>query len=419
MDKIIIEGGHRLKGTVKISGSKNAALPLMAATLLTDEPLKLRNVPQLQDVNMMARILESLGVSVRTGHSRLTLNAKTIRKAEADYDLVRKMRASFLVIGPLLARLGHAKVSLPGGCAIGARPIDLHLSALQKMGAKISLKAGYVLAQCKRLKGAEILFEKVTVGGTENILMAATLASGTTVIRNAAQEPEIINLAETLVRMGAKIDGAGTQTITIQGVDSLKGCEVSVIPDRVEAGTFMIASALTRGDVWLHNVIPEHLTALTEKLLQTGAFVEIKNGKIHVKGKNTIRPVDLTTAPYPGFATDLQAQFMALLCHAKGSSVIQETIFENRYMHVLELMRMGAHIKADGAHAFVTGVKRLQGAPVMATDLRASACLLLAGLAGQGITEIHRVYHIDRGYVNIEKKMRSLGAKVKRARVKY
>ena len=419
MDKIVIEGGHPLKGTVKISGSKNAALPLMAASLLTAEPLKLRNVPDLQDVNMMRSILESLGVKATTGRTRLTLHAKKITNAEANYDLVRKMRASFLVMGPLVARTGIAKVSLPGGCAIGARPIDLHLSALQKMGADITLKAGYVMAKCKRLKGCEILFDKVTVGGTENILMAATLAKGKTVLRNAAQEPEIINLAETLIRMGAKIDGAGTQTITIQGVDQLGGCEISVIPDRVEAGTFMIAAAMTRGDICLENVTPEHLTALTEKLLQTGADITSKNGKIYVKGKNVIHPVDITTAPYPGFATDLQAQFMALLCHAKGSSVIQETIFENRYMHVLELGRMGAHIKAEGSLAVVSGIKRMQAAPVMATDLRASACLLLAGLAAQGVTEIHRVYHIDRGYVEIEKKMRLLGAKVKRSHVRY
>lgn len=419
MDKIVIEGGHALKGTVKISGSKNAALPLMAASLLTAQPLKLKNVPELQDVIMMRKILESLGVKSTVGRSRLTLISENISKAQADYDLVRKMRASFLVMGPLLARTGQAKVSLPGGCAIGARPIDLHLSALQKMGAQIQLKAGYVTAQCKRLKGCEILFEKISVGATENILLASTLAKGTTVIRNAAQEPEIINLAELLIRMGANIDGAGTQTITVKGVDELKGAEISVIPDRVEAGTFMIATALTRGDVYLDNVIPEHLTALTEKLLQTGAHVAVKNGRIHVKGKKSIRPVDITTAPYPGFATDLQAQFMTLLTQAQGSSVVHETIFENRYMHVLELVRLGAHVRSEGAHAFITGPAKFQGAPVMATDLRASASLLLAGLVAQGVTEIHRVYHIDRGYMQIEKKMQSLGAKVKRVRVKY
>lgn len=419
MDKIVIEGGHRLKGQVKISGSKNAALPLMACTLLTEDTLKLKNVPPLQDVKMMVQILESLGVKANFGRSRLHLTTKKIKQPFASYDLVRKMRASVLVLGPLLARCGEAKVSLPGGCAIGARPIDLHLKALEKMGAKITLKKGYIQARCKKLKGAEILFEKVTVGGTENIMMAATLAKGKTVIKNAAQEPEIINLAETLVRMGAKIDGAGTQTITIEGVNKLNGAEISVIPDRIEAGTFMLAAALTHGDVWLDNVIPEHLTALTEKLLQTGTTIEYKNNQIRVKGKKQISPVNITTAAYPGFATDLQAQFMALLCLAKGSSVIQESIFENRYMHVLELNRMGADIKAEGSHAFVKGVKKLQGAPVMATDLRASASLLLAGLAAQGITEIHRVYHIDRGYADIEKKMRKLGAKVKRVAVRY
>lgn len=419
MDKIIIEGGHSLKGSVKISGSKNAALPLMAAGLLTESTVELTNVPHLQDVKMMEKILKAFGVKSTLGRSRLTLKANKLSNQTADYDLVRKMRASILVLGPLLARFGKAKVSLPGGCAIGARPVDLHLKGLQKMGAKIQLKGGYVHASCRRLKGAEILFEKVSVGATENLLMAATLASGTTVLRNAAQEPEIVNLAEMLVRMGAKIDGAGTQTITIEGVKKLQGTSIRVIPDRIETGTFLVAAAMNRGNVWVEDVIPEHQTALIEKLLQTGAKVTIKSDRIHVKGPAKIQPVDITTAPYPGFATDVQAQFMAMMCLAQGACVIRENIFENRFMHVQELNRLGAQIKVEGSNAFVTGVKHLSNAPVMATDLRASACLVLAALKAQGVTEIHRVYHIDRGYVNIEKKMRALGAKVRRAKVRY
>lgn len=425
MDKLVIEGSRPLKGSVKISGSKNAALPLMAASLLTDEKVELSNVPHLKDISTMNRLLVGLGVKTSFLWEKLsiadtlTLQAKKITNHEAPYELVRTMRASVLVLGPLLARARQARVSLPGGCAIGARPVNLHVKALEEMGAKIKLDGGYIDASCRKLKGARIIFDQVTVTGTENIMMAATLAEGTTVIENAAQEPEILDLAELLREMGARVSGDGTSVITIEGVDKLHGAAHRVIPDRIEAGTFMIAAAMTKGDVRIDNMFPSHVDALSQKLREAGADIVPDGSWLHVKGPKEIRPVDAITAPYPGFATDFQAQFMAMMSVARGSSVVTETIFENRFMHVLELTRMGADLKVEGNSVHVKGVDKLQAAPVMATDLRASASLLLAALAAKGVTDIHRVYHIDRGYEGIEKKMRKLGARVKRAKVAY
>jgi UDP-N-acetylglucosamine 1-carboxyvinyltransferase len=391
----------------------------MAASLLTDEKFVLSNVPNLMDIRTMARLLAHLGVSVGFLLGRMSLHAKKIRHHEAPYDLVRTMRASILVLGPLLSRTGKARVSLPGGCAIGARPVNLHIKALEEMGAKIKLEGGYIDATCSRLKGAKIIFDKVTVTGTENIMMAAALAKGQTVIENAACEPEVVDLAIALNQMGANVHGAGTPVITIDGVDRLCGAEHRVIPDRVEAGTFMIAAALTRGHVFLDNMDFLHVEALSRKLLEAGAQVIDHGNRLEVLGPKEIKPVNIITDPYPGFATDFQAQFTALMAVAHGACTITETIFENRFMHIQELMRMGADLRVEGNTVFVRGVERLQSAPVMATDLRASASLVLAGLVAKGVTDIHRVYHIDRGYDNIEKKLRKLGARVKRAKVRY
>lgn len=419
MDKIVIQGGAALKGRVKVSGSKNAALPLMAASLLTSEKLVLTHIPDLADIRSMAKLLSYMGVQHSFLFGRMALTAKRITKPDAPYDLVRKMRASVLVLGPMLARSGEAHVSLPGGCAIGARPINLHIKALEEMGAKIKLDQGYVNASCQRLRGARIVFDQVTVTGTENIMMAATLAKGQTILENAAREPEVIDLAELLIKMGAQIAGHGTDTITIDGVDKLQGAEHTVIPDRIEAGTFMIAAGMTRGDVTLENVSPLHLDALTQKLIDAGVLIKTNGSKLHVIGPKSIKPVDIKTAPYPGFATDFQAQFTAMMTIANGTSTITETIFENRFMHVPELMRMGADLKIEGNTVIVKGTDNLQSAPIMASDLRASASLVLAGLVAKGVTDIHRVYHIDRGYERIEKKLRRLGARVKRAKVRY
>lgn len=419
MDKIVIQGGISLKGSVKVSGSKNAALPLMAASLLTSEKIVLTRMPDLADIRSMIKLLNHMGVGSTFFLKRLALAGKKITKTDAPYDLVRKMRASVLVLGPLLARTGEAKVSLPGGCAIGARPINLHIKALEEMGAKIKLEQGYVHASCTRLKGARIVFDQVTVTGTENIMMAATLAKGQTILENAAREPEVIDLAQMLIKMGAKISGHGTDVITIDGVDKLYGTEHEVIPDRIEAGTFMIAAAMTRGDLTLDAVDPSHIDGLTQKLVEAGAQVNIAGKKIRVIGPKTVKPVDIKTAPYPGFATDFQAQFTAMMAIAEGTSTITETIFENRFMHVPELTRMGADLRIEGNTVIVKGVGDLQSAPIMASDLRASASLVLAGLVAKGVTEIHRVYHIDRGYEGIEKKLRGLGAKIRRAKVKY
>ncbi|HQM92010.1 MAG TPA: UDP-N-acetylglucosamine 1-carboxyvinyltransferase, partial [Syntrophales bacterium] len=416
LDKFIIEGGKRLEGRVRISGSKNAALPVLVSSLLADGWSTYRNIPDLADIRTIKRLLANHGAQMEGQGETLRINGGNISNCEAPYDLVRTMRASVLVLGPLVARTGKARVSLPGGCAIGARPINLHLKALEAMGAEIDLREGYVEAKAKRLKGARIYFDISTVGGTENILMAAALAKGTTRLENAAKEPEVVNLADTLEAMGAKIKGAGTDVITIEGVESLRPCEVSVIPDRIEAGTFLIAAAITGGDVVLEGCDTNHLDALILKLRETGITVEPVDGGLRVRGAPEIRSVDVKTLPYPGFPTDLQAQIMALLAVARGSSVVTETIFENRFMHVAELRRLGANIAVDGHNAVVKGVKRLKGAPVMATDLRASASLVVAGLVAEGKTTLSRVYHIDRGYQAIEKKLTALGAVIKRVK---
>ena len=414
MDKFIIEGGKKLEGRVRISGSKNAALPVLVSSLLADGWSTYHNIPDLADIRTIKKLLANHGAQMEGQGETLRINGGNIVSCEAPYDLVRTMRASVLVLGPLVARMGQARVSLPGGCAIGARPVNLHLKALEAMGAEIELKEGYVEAKAKRLKGATIYFDISTVGGTENILMAAALAKGTTRLENAAKEPEVVNLAETLIAMGAKIKGAGSDVITIEGVDSLRPCEVSVIPDRIEAGTFMIAAAITGGDVILEGCNPEHLEALVMKLKEAGIAINPVEGGLRVQGAPEIKSVDVKTLPYPGFPTDLQAQIMALMSVSRGASVITETIFENRFMHVAELQRLGASIAVDGHNAVVKGVKRLKGAPVMATDLRASASLVVAGLVAEGKTTLARVYHIDRGYQAIEKKLTALGASIKR-----
>ena len=414
MDKIIVEGGHALKGEVRISGAKNAALPILVSSLLTDGWNSYSNVPGLQDIQSTKLLLANLGATIETEGDIIRIDASGLNNHEAPYDLVRKMRASILVLGPLLARLKKARVSLPGGCSIGARPINLHLRGLTRLGASIELKHGYVEASADCLKGNEIYFDIATVTGTENIMMAAVLAEGITVLRNAAREPEIVALADVLNKMGGKIEGAGSSVITIDGVSELRPISVSVIPDRIEAGTFMVAAALTAGDVTLLDCKPDHLEAVIHKLRLTGAHVTVEDKRIRVVGTDEISSVDVKTLPYPGFPTDMQAQFMVLMSVARGFSIISETIFENRFIHVSELKRMGADIKISGNTAMITGVPTLSGAPVMATDLRASASLILAGLVAQNTTEVNRVYHLDRGYDAIEKKFDRLGAAIKR-----
>jgi len=419
VDKIVISGGKRLKGEVRVSGAKNAALPILASSILARGTSIFRNVPKLMDVRTMAKLLRILGADVtdadKTGYA-LSVRTEGINKVEAPYDLVKTMRASVLVLGPLVARHGEAVVSLPGGCAIGARPIDQHLKGLEAMGAKITLTHGSVIAKAKRLRGAAIVCDLPTVTGTENLMMAATLAKGRTTIENAAREPEVEELAVVLNKMGARIQGAGTAIITVEGVDELQPIEHAIVADRIEAGTFMVAAALTRGDVLLRDCLPEHLDAVIAKLRSAGAEVTPERDGLRVRGRAEIRSVDITTQPYPGFPTDMQAQFMTLATKARGQSVITETIFENRYMHVSELARMGADIHVDGRTAVIRGVKKLTGAKVMASDLRASAALILAGLVADGTTEVLRVYHLDRGYEHIEKKLQKLGADVKRAK---
>jgi UDP-N-acetylglucosamine 1-carboxyvinyltransferase len=416
MDQIIVEGGQRLAGEVVISGAKNAALPILASSLLTDGQNTYSNVPALKDIESILVLLSHLGSRIESNYPVIRIDAAGLNNCDAPYDLVRKMRASILVLGPLLARMKRAKVSLPGGCAIGARPINLHLKGLSLLGAEIELQHGYVEARADRLRGNEIFFDVSTVTGTENLMMAAVLAEGTTVLRNAAREPEVVALAEVLKKMGAKISGDGTSVVTIEGVPSLSPVSVSILPDRIEAGTFMIASALTGGNVVVKHCEPEHLGALIHKLRQTGAEIEIGQDRLTVCGADQILSVDVKTLPYPGFATDMQAQFMVLMCVANGQSVISETIFENRFIHVSELRRMGADITVSGNTAMVRGVPHLSGAPVMATDLRASASLILAGLVAPGQTEISRVYHLDRGYESIERKFAGLGAAIRRVR---
>ena len=416
MDKIIIQGGRRLEGTVRISGSKNAALPILFSSLLTDGVSTYSNVPSLRDIDSTLLLLSTLGVQVEAGAGSVRIDAAGLNRCEAPYDLVRKMRASVLVLGPLVARLKRARVSLPGGCAIGARPINLHLKGLAALGAEIALEHGYVTASAKRLRGAEIYFDSVTVTGTENILMAAALAEGTTVLRNAACEPEVVALAEVLNRMGAGIAGAGTPEITIRGVNSLRSVSAEIIPDRIETGTFMAAAALTGGRVTITHCKPAHVGAIMDKLRQAGARIDVQEQALMVEGPEKLQSADVMTQPYPGFPTDMQAQFMVLMTVADGVSVISETIFENRFIHVSELHRMGADILVSGDSATVRGVPRLSGAPVMASDLRASACLVLAGLVADNTTIVQRVYHLDRGYEAIEQKFSALGADIRRVK---
>jgi UDP-N-acetylglucosamine 1-carboxyvinyltransferase len=416
LDKLIIKGGKKLSGDVTVSGSKNAALPIFISTILASGTHEIHNVPFLRDINTTIKVMETLGAKVDGNGNIVRIDTSGIHNHEATYDLVKTMRASVLVLGPLLARLGKARVSLPGGCAIGARPINLHLKGLEAMGAEINLTHGYVEARARRLKGARIHFDISTVGGTEHLMMAAASAKGETLLENAAREPEIVELADVLCKMGAKIEGAGTDTIRITGVNELRPFTHSVMPDRIEAGTFMVAAAITGGDVKIHKMRLEHLDAMVFKLQDAGVEISNKDNVVRVKGPRRLKSVNIKTRPYPGFPTDMQAQMMALMTIAEGTSVISENIFENRFMHVSELLRFGADIIIEGNTATVKGVKKLSGAPVMATDLRASASLILAGLAADNTTEVSRIYHLDRGYESIEKKLAGLGADIKRVK---
>ena len=416
MQKIIVTGGARLEGEVRISGAKNAVLPILCATLLADAPVRITNVPRLHDVLTTAKLLAGLGAGVVHEGDAMTVDPRSVNSRLAPYELVKTMRASVLVLGPLLAKFGDAEVSLPGGCAIGSRPVDLHIKGLQALGAEITVDHGFIKARVDgRLKGARHVFEMVSVGATENVLMAAALAEGTTVLENAAMEPEIVDLAECLVAMGAKIEGAGTHKITIEGVEKLHGCDHAVVADRIETGTFLVAAAMTGGRVTATHARPDTLDAVLDKLREAGAEITAGGDRIalDMHGKRP-RAVNITTAPHPAFPTDMQAQFMAMNCIADGVGVINETIFENRFMHVNELLRLGADIRVDGHTAVVRGVAQLSGAPVMATDLRASASLILAGLVADGDTAIDRIYHLDRGYENIEAKLSALGASIRR-----
>jgi UDP-N-acetylglucosamine 1-carboxyvinyltransferase len=414
--RLVIEGGVPLRGEVRVSAAKNAALPLLAASLLSAEPVELENVPRLADVATIRTLLEGLGTEIEDRDGRTIARTPTLRSVEAPYELVSTMRASVLVLGPLLARAGRARVSMPGGCAIGSRPIDLHLKGFERLGAEVTLTQGYVEARAARLKGARIVFDLVTVTGTENLMMAAALAEGTTVLENAAREPEIPDLARLLTAMGARIHGAGTERIEIEGVTELGGARHRIIPDRVEAGTFLVAGAITGGDVTVRDVVPAHLSAVLDKLEATGARLEVGPDRVRIHAPDRPRATDVVTNPFPGFATDMQAQMMALLGLAEGSSVITETIFENRFQHAAELRRLGASIEIEGSRAVIRGVPQYHGAPVMATDLRASASLVLGGLAGSGTTEVSRVYHLDRGYEGMEQKLATLGARIRRER---
>jgi UDP-N-acetylglucosamine 1-carboxyvinyltransferase len=418
MDKFVIRGGNPLLGTVRVSGAKNAALPAMAAALLTEEPVILENIPQVRDIETERNLLAAMGAEVELGYGRAqhrtTICARTLSNSEASYELVKQMRASSLVLGPLVARCGRARVSLPGGCAIGARPIDLHIKGLERLGARITQEHGYVEARADRLKGAEIVFDKITVTGTEDLLMAATLAEGETVLQNCAREPEIGDLADLLNKMGAQIEGAGTSTLRVKGVSKLRGAKHRIIPDRVEAATFILVGALTGGDINVAGCDPGHLDALLQKLAEVGVKTRQTPDAVRVIGDAPLKAADITTEEYPGFPTDMQAQYMALATQAEGTSVITENIFENRFMHVLELVRMGANIKIEGRRAIVRGKVPLSAAAVLASDLRASASLVLAALVAEGESIIDRVYHIDRGYENIEEKLRGVGAQIRR-----
>ena len=418
MDKFVIRGGNPLVGNIRISGAKNAALPAMAAAILTDEPVILENIPDVRDIQTERSLLVSMGAEVELGYGRAshrtTICCRNLVNPEAAYEVVKTMRASTLVLGPLVARMGRARVSLPGGCAIGARPIDLHVKGLEKLGARISQRHGYIEAQADRLRGGHIAFDKITVTGTEDLMMAATLAEGKTVMENCAREPEVADLAALLNKMGAKIEGAGTSTIRIQGVDKLQGTRHRIIPDRIEAGTFIIAAALTGGDLKVANCEPQHLGALLEKLAECGVTVQTNSESVRVTNGHRLKAADISTEEYPGFPTDMQAQYMALATQAEGASVITENIFENRFMHAQELLRMGANIKIEGSRAVVRGHTPLSAAAVQCSDLRASASLVIAALVADGETILDRVYHIDRGYERIEEKLRGAGAQIKR-----
>src|SRR5579885_1878608 len=414
MDKFVITGGTALTGEIPTSGSKNSALPALAAALLTEEPVVLHRIPRVRDIRTMQRLLVDIGSSVEVEDESVLLRTARVVSPEAPYELVKTMRASSLVLGPLVARCGRARVSLPGGCAIGARPIDLHIKGLERLGATITQEHGYVEATAKRLKGAEIIFDKITVTGTEDLLMAAALAEGETLMLNCAREPEVADLAALLNKMGAHIEGAGTATIHIKGVDKLHGAKHRIIPDRVEAATFIIAGAITGGDLNVAGCEPRHLGALLQKLLEVGVKTAQTKDSVRVMGDNPLKAADMITEEYPGFPTDMQAQYMALATQAEGTSIITENIFENRFMHALEMVRMGANIKIEGSRAVVRGKSVLSGAAVLASDLRASASLVLAALVAEGETIIDRVYHIDRGYERIEEKLRGVGAQIKR-----
>lgn len=416
MDKLVIEGPGRLEGEVEAGGAKNAALPLLFACLLTDEPCHLANVPEVADIETTLSLLESLGARIeRPGQGRIVIDPSAVGGFDAPYDLVRKMRASFLTLGPLLARFGRAHVSRPGGCAIGSRPVDIHLEGMKRLGARVQLEGGYADASARKLKGGHMVFSMPSVGATENVMMAASLAKGSTRLENAAREPEVVDLADALTQMGAKISGAGSSVIEIEGVERLRGMNHAVIPDRIVAGTFLCGAALTGGDVFVRGARADHLESLLEALTLAGCRIDIDTKGVRARTSLRPQPVNVVTAPFPGFPTDLQAQWTALMCIAEGRSEIAERIFENRFMHVEELARMGADIRLQaGGRAVVTGKETLSGAPVMATDLRASVCLVLAGVAAQGVTEVLRIYHLDRGYEHIEEKLTQLGAQVRR-----
>lgn len=418
MDQILIHGGRRLKGEVRISGAKNAALPILASTILGGGECVLSNMPSVVDVLTMGKLLRMLGIAVAQEGEHTVVHAQTIASTEAPYDLVRTMRASVLVLGPLVARMGEAKVSLPGGCAIGSRPVNFHLAGLEKMGASVEIEHGYIKATARRLRGSRIYFDIPSVTGTENIMMAAVLAEGTTVLENAAKEPEITDLADFLVKRGARIAGAGTDMITIEGVTELHGADHDVIPDRIEAGTYLVAGAITGGEVSVERCRPEHLEPLLVKLRESGAELAEEGGRVRLKMNGRLKGTNVRTSPHPGFPTDMQAQFVALMAVAEGTSVVTETIFESRFMHVEELRRMGGDIRVEGNRVVITGKERLTGAPVMASDLRASAGLIVAGLAAEGTTEVSRVYHLDRGYERLEEKLNALGASIERRKGK-
>lgn len=416
-EKLIISGGNRLQGTVKIDGAKNSALSIMAATLLTKEVCILRNVPRLTDVDIMAKVIRKLGVNVEWKEDNtLYIDSDDFNNCEAPYELVKMMRGSILVMGPLLARLKRAKISLPGGCAIGARPVDYHLKGFEALGAQVEMEKGYIEAKVNKLKGDDIYLDFPSLGATENIMMAASLAEGLTTIENAAKDPEVVELGHFLNKMGAKVEGLGTDLIKIDGVKKLHGVDYTIVPDRIEAGTYMVAAAITGGDVLIENADPLLLKPLVVKLEETGVQIELEKNLIKVTGPDRVKAVDIKTLPFPGFPTDMQPQFMALSCVAKGTSVITETVFEKRFVHIGDLKRMGADIKVEGHSAIIKGVKKLSAAPVMASDLRGGAALILAGLVAEGTTELSRIYHLDRGYIKLEEKLTSLGADIKRVK---